>query len=161
MVKIPFLANLFLLLPAFAFAENDCVQASRLFREGVNLSDGSAKEEEYYRQAVSLCPTMAEAYYNLGVLFSRQGKRDEALKSYQQALAIGPKAEFHTALGNLKVAAQDFEGARKFYESALELNPVFGQALQGLSIVYDHLGLYEKEGSSVAVATDLEKVKSS
>ncbi len=40
--------------------------------------------EELLRKALQLNPTFAEAYYNLGIVLERMGRKEEALKEYQQ-----------------------------------------------------------------------------
>jgi superkiller protein 3 len=56
---------------------------------------------EAFRQAVSIDPQFAAAYYNLGVLLRMQGQLDEAVGSYQKALVLTPDfAEAHYHLGN-------------------------------------------------------------
>ena len=56
-------------------------------------------------------------------LFS-QGKADEALKKYQQALEIDPKL-YHAALfsGDIYLHKQDFEKAETWYQKAIAIDP--------------------------------------
>jgi tetratricopeptide (TPR) repeat protein len=46
--------------------------------------------EVLYRQALALCPTYPSAHYNLGVLASEGRRWSEALKHYQDTLALAP-----------------------------------------------------------------------
>ena len=36
-------------------AEQDCIRARQLVRQGVELSDASAREEQFYTEAIELC----------------------------------------------------------------------------------------------------------
>jgi tetratricopeptide (TPR) repeat protein len=43
-----------------------------------------------YQEAVKINPGDPEAYANMGMAFSRQGRRREAIEQFRQALAIQP-----------------------------------------------------------------------
>lgn len=137
-------------------AENNCVEASSLFRKGVDLADSSESERNFYLEAAKLCPTMAEAFYNIGVIDSRNGKIDSALENYKKALELVRKPEFLSAIANISLTKKEFEQARKYYEEALELAPDSITALQGLSIVYDNLNLYDKAEEVLLKAAEIK-----
>ena len=51
-----------------------CEQAKEIYSEGVVLNDGSEQEADFYRQAISLCPKYAEAYYRLANVYAGWGQ---------------------------------------------------------------------------------------
>ena len=68
-----------------AWAETDCVTGAKLVKDGAALGDGSAHEEELYRQAISSCPNMPEAYHNLGLVLDKRGDRSGAKEAMEKA----------------------------------------------------------------------------
>jgi len=76
------------------------------------------------------------ALNNLGVLLKRDGKIEEALKYYKQAIAIKP--EFCDAYNNLGVALKDLgkiSEAESAYRRAIQLNPDFIDAIYNLGLL--------------------------
>jgi len=163
MIKLAFgiLFFAFGLVNAIAQNSSHCVDAGKSLREGIALSDASMKEEELYRDAITKCPTMPEAHYNLGVVLSKRGgleqvtaknigatsqKLDEALESINKAIAIREDASFFSAKGALLVAKSDWNGARTTYQKAISLDPKSLKAYQGLGLIEErtnHLDLAE------------------
>ncbi|MEH2345062.1 MULTISPECIES: tetratricopeptide repeat protein [unclassified Nostoc] len=45
---------------------------------------------EYYRQSITMQPTLAEAHYHLGIAFQKLGSLDDAIAHYQSAQALQP-----------------------------------------------------------------------
>jgi Flp pilus assembly protein TadD len=43
------------------------------------------------REAVSLGPTIDDAHIDLGIIYLKLGKKDEALKAFRQALRLNPR----------------------------------------------------------------------
>jgi len=122
----------------------ECIEAGRLFRNAVDLSDASVDEERLYVRSIQLCPSMAEANYNLGVVFSRRKDLAAAENAFKKALDIAKRPEFYTALGNLKISQKDFSSAQSQFENAIDLDSSYVGALLGMGIVYDSLGSYSK-----------------
>jgi tetratricopeptide (TPR) repeat protein len=130
-----------LLVPWSATSQQDgCTEAGKSFRKAVDLSDGSAQEEALYKQALERCPNMAEAYYNLGVVFSRRGNHADALAEFEKAAELSAKPEIWTSIGNTKISLKDYSGAREAYAKAIEISPDHAPAHLGLGIVFDNLG---------------------
>ena len=82
-----------------------------------------------YRRVVSIDPTYAAAWNNLGLLLHRMGRYDEARDSYESAL--GQDATCCEAVYNLGSLAEDrgeLDEAVRCYRQALALSPDYGDA---------------------------------
>ena len=66
----------------------------------------------------------ADALVQEGEALFSQGKPDEALKKYQEALAVDPKV-YHAALfsGDIYLQKRDFAQAEIWYQKAIEIDP--------------------------------------
>lgn len=63
--------------------------------------------EEAFRAAVRLNPKLAGAYYQLGLILTKSGRREEARAAFQAARDIDPSAPFGRAAGEaLKTLAE-------------------------------------------------------
>lgn len=56
-------------------------QAFKLNYETYNL----IKKEQLYKNAIELCPSYAEAHNNLGDVYERQGRFEEAISQYKKS----------------------------------------------------------------------------
>jgi protein O-GlcNAc transferase len=100
-----------------------------------------ARAEACYRRAAELAPEDATIPYNLGLLFQRQGRLDEAGAWYQRAIAIDAGlAQAHNNLGNIHLLAQRHAAAADCYRRALELDPQGIEALYNLGMALTGLG---------------------
>jgi len=88
----------------------------------------------------------AEIHHDLGVEALRNGKAPEALKEFEQAIALDPGfAEAHRGLG--LVLDHGFgrtEEAERSYRKALELKPVFPETQNDLGRLLARTGRYEE-----------------
>jgi tetratricopeptide (TPR) repeat protein len=128
------------------FNTNDAVQV--LNRGTQLLTAGKIPEAiELYERAATLNPDDEEAYFNLGVAFSRlarladAAKRtndaviffDEAVRRYNEALRIFPEhAEAHNNLGNLLLERRHYNEALAHYSAAIRANPDHSSAINNL-----------------------------
>jgi len=81
--------------------------------------------------------TLANSWNNLGLLAAREGRTDEAIGYFQEALKLSP--DHMIALDNLGSAYRQqkhWDDARKTYERALEINPDDAEANYGLGMVF-------------------------
>ena len=77
----------------------------------------------------------------------------EAVQSYQKALSLArwvpftrkDKVTVLSDIGSALFENGDSDQARRLYEAALEIDPKYEAALQGLGDVYAEMGLYEKK----------------
>ncbi|MEE3624239.1 tetratricopeptide repeat-containing glycosyltransferase family protein [Nitrospirillum sp. BR 11752] len=79
--------------------------------------------------AVAEKPTSIDIRFNLGVLLQADGRRDEAVAQYRQALILNPfEARVHNALGIAHHDAGDLAQAMSCFEDALASDPDDPQA---------------------------------
>ena len=78
---------------------------------------------------------------NLGVVLEKQGKADEAIKHYLEALRINPEYEkAHNNLGNVLEKQGRRDEAIKHYLEAIRINPGFAKAHYNLGVALKDLG---------------------
>ena len=64
--------------------------------------------ESHWRAAIKLKPDFAEAYYNLGVLYMKGGKRSEAIREVTEACRLAPeREEFAKVLEEMSAEPED------------------------------------------------------
>jgi tetratricopeptide (TPR) repeat protein len=84
---------------------------------------------------VRLRPTYVDARINLGAGLAAQGRLDEAIEQYRQALRLTPDdAAIHYNLGNALLRKGQRAEAVRAYEEALRLKPDFAAARQALEV---------------------------
>ena len=90
---------------------------------------------ESYREAISINPNFAEAYYNMGNVLHEQNKLLEAVSSLKKAVSIKPN--YSEAFNNMGNALQDLgklEEAIQAYNTAIRINPNFAEALNNMGV---------------------------
>lgn len=104
--------------------------------------------EALWQDTVTKNPTSAYAWYNQGVdLYVRQ-RHNEALSSFQRAVALKPDyAKAQWALALSLVQTKDFATAEKHYRAAIAADPGFAKAYLGLGVL-----LYRKKDIEAAIA---------
>ena len=86
-----------------------------------------------------------EVHNNLGVLYRRLGRIDDALGAVRRAMDLDPdNADIAYNLGNLHKQLGNLEEALKYYSEALRLDPSLAQGYINLGIVYERRGEYGK-----------------
>ena len=66
------------------------------------LNLGKPREaEESYRAAIQLQPSFPQAYYFLGVVLDREGRKDEAKVAFRRARDLDPDSPFGQKAGEL------------------------------------------------------------
>lgn len=101
----------------------------------IAMGIGAADQARVYRNEVTLFsevtstnPAFASAHLNLGAALVREGRYEEALRSYAKARALVPgwvDATFNR--GNLYFRMGRYEEALRDFDSVLEKNPVTGR----------------------------------
>jgi tetratricopeptide (TPR) repeat protein len=90
---------------------------------------------EHYRQAVRKNPDDARAYFDLGNVYGRSGKWEEAREAWQQAIRIDPDfVEAHSNLGLAYYLLGNYKKAIKSYKQAIRINPDYAEAHVNLGV---------------------------
>lgn len=106
-------------------------EAARHFEEARTAearADWQAAESEY-RKALKVAPDWAEAIVNLGIVYNRQGKTDEAIVAFTRAAEINPQllgAQLNLAITYFR--AKRFREAEMPLRRALAIDPTNNQA---------------------------------
>lgn len=128
-------------------AEQNCSQAASLIRDAARqLTEDrdSAKALASYSEAATLCPTMAEAHYNRGVLLIKSKDFDGGIASLQRAYEIKQQPQFRAALATAYLEQGKISEAQEHFEKILEEDQQSVKALQGLGIIAQRQGDEER-----------------
>lgn len=113
-------------------------------QRGLKVFDWNLLEKKF-QFVVDADDRFAEAYFNLGVIYERQRKPDEARKAYRRALDRKPSLK--QAAENLAVMAEN-EGkpaeAAEMYREILRKYPEDGAARARLASLFRETGEFEK-----------------
>ncbi|MFQ6040555.1 MAG: tetratricopeptide repeat protein [Candidatus Poribacteria bacterium] len=131
------------------------------------------KAEEAFRQALNQKPTMAQAHYQLALLYSKQKRITEAKKEMEifqklhreteqfqkqrEALVRSvDKAAAFANLGLLYLDEQKYAEAAREYQKAIWHNPDFAEAYNGLGHAYALLGRFDEAIQAQQKAIELQ-----
>jgi tetratricopeptide (TPR) repeat protein len=119
-----------LLLLVITFTSLSFAQSTRgLVNDGVELYNDKkfSDAEVSFKKGVDNDPENFEAKFNLGDAYYKQQRYDEALKSFQTALANArnenEKAKIYHNIGNSFIKSQKIKESIGAYKEALKLNP--------------------------------------
>jgi tetratricopeptide (TPR) repeat protein len=118
--------------------------AYELYLEGCRLDEDEStfeRAEALYREAITLDPTLANAYTNLGNVRFRRGFAEEAEQLYRKALAVDeeqPEAFYN--LGFLQYERGDAAAAVVCFERAVQIDPAFADAHFNLAMALEEAG---------------------
>ncbi|HEY2465337.1 MAG TPA: sulfotransferase [Steroidobacteraceae bacterium] len=112
-----------------------------------------------YGAILARWPKLADAWYNLAVLQRTSSRFDEALHSYQRALAVGVSRpeEVHLNRGVIfSDILRDHAAAAAELQQALTLNPAYTPALLNLANLYEDFGKRAEASSLYARVLAIE-----
>lgn len=95
-----------------------------------------------FQQALKCDPTFADAHDALGTVLLQQGRYNDAISCYNQAIKYGQKAIYYNNLGSAYYYSRDFQSAIKCLESAIKIYPDYAQAYANMAACYRNLGDY-------------------
>lgn len=133
---------------------------ARLLMSNIFLAKGTIKEAETtYKELLQRWPESVEIHNNLGVVYTHQGRLDEAVEEYSLALnhlgsglasKLAPNvARIHVNLGRAFYRKGLFEAATQEFNKALELDPQQPGAHEGLGRVLMANGKLEEAKNSL------------
>ena len=98
-------------------------------------------ELEVWTDCVRKSPNKDRPHYNLGNVFLKQGKYEEAINQYKEALRINREhTEAHNNLGSVFLKQGKYQEAINQYKEALRINPDFAEAHYNLGDAYLMIG---------------------
>ncbi len=121
------------------------VKSDVLCQMGVVLimKNDDLKAEDMLLQAVKSDPTPAEGFFNLGLLYKKQGFFNKALPFFKEFILLnGHDAETFELMGDCCMSLNNFDDAIIFYDSCLKINP------KSLSAAINLAELYLKAGKN-------------
>ena len=118
------------------------------------------KAGQAFRKAIALDGKDPRAHFSLAVMLESLGRKDEALKELELALATAPAdADVHFKLGQLAQAKGDTTGAMAAYERAHELDPGFASALYALGLLEVRAGKRDQGKAHLDLFEQLRRTK--
>jgi tetratricopeptide (TPR) repeat protein len=137
------------LLAAFSTAS---AQSVRSLVHGGNdeYAEGKFTDAEVnYRKALEQEAELVQGHFNLGNALHKQGKQEEAVRQYEQAINravdAGTKANGYYNIGNSYLAQQKYREAAQAYVEGLKLKPDDADAKYNLSYALEMLKKQEDQ----------------
>ena len=114
----------------------------RVLMEAQNFPQAEAA----FKKAIALDKELLSTYVNLGQLYARQGKLEQAVSELEGVLKKSPRQpSVLMLLGMLHEQQKDFSGAMARYEEALQINANFAPAANNLAwLLLEHAGDKER-----------------
>ncbi len=141
-----FISVLFALILITIGSQESFSQSLRgLVNDGVeHYEKGNFSDAEVnFKKGVEKEPENFQAKFNLGDAYFKQKRYDEAIKSYQSAMAFAKdeleKARVHYNIGNSLLKAQKVKESIEEYKKSLKLNPYDQEAKYNLSYALELL----------------------
>lgn len=90
-----------------------------------------------HKTAIVLNPSDAEAYYNLGAVYSRIERQEAARQAYAAALQLNPRhRDARNNLGNIYLRRRQVEAAIEAYQQVITIDPQYARAYNNLGNAY-------------------------
>jgi tetratricopeptide (TPR) repeat protein len=111
----------------------------------------------HYQRLLQRQPRLADAHYNLALLYRKARRYAEALSAYEAAIDCGVRdpQQVYSNMGIVYGALHRTDRARAMYERALEIEPRYGPALFNLA------GLLEEAGERAGASAMYERIPAS
>ena len=96
----------------------------------------------FYEAILEYSPDSIRVTNNLGNIYSKEGRTDDAIKMYQKIIDNPGNffAQPYYNLGNIYLDKGDLAKAEKLFVQAIEIDPSFPFAYQNLAIIYANTG---------------------
>ena len=149
-----FFATILFISPGRVIAE-ECSKASALMSKGVSASSKETKTD-YYRRVLSLCPSLVEANYNLGIALLADGRYEEAEQLLQKADDLSPSIEIDLAMARVLLEKGDLTAADSLYHDIIAQRPTEAKAFEGLGVLQSIKGNFQASEDSFETALKLD-----
>lgn len=95
-------------------------------------------------QAIEIIPTFPSYHCNLGNVYSKMGRLDEAVASFRTTIEFNPHyAEAYYNLANILKEQKKFDEAVEAYHRVIELQPSYAEAYYNLANITSDLGKFD------------------
>ena len=112
----------------------------------------------YFENAVNRNPKRVDAWIQVGYCKVKQGKNEEAIKAYLQALLLKPDAEdILNKLGDAYYYASKPREAVETYKEAIRLYPLGAEAYYNLALVYFETGNQKQALAQARILRQLDE----
>jgi len=121
--------------------------AQALVGESTSILESNPKQaESLLQKAIELDPENAEAFYNLGKLYTSKKEYAKAIQSYDKAIDLAPSSpDAFFNLGFLYYGRKDYSKAEALFLKVTELQPAYlDQAYFNLAVVQNLQGKKEE-----------------
>lgn len=88
-----------------------------------------------YNEVIRLRPNYAQAYANRADTYGGLKQYKLAISDYTEATRLRPRAVYHVGCGDAHFNLQEYDGARREYEAAIQISPKLYGARVGLADV--------------------------
>lgn len=142
-----------------AAQRTDPVNPAVLFCMGYCYERLGSRDEaaSYYRDSISICPTLRNAYERLAAIAISQGRIGDAIEQYSKLAELDPEqTDVHLTLANLLLKSGDANGAIARYEHALALAPENWTAHNDAAKAYEEAGLFREAIEHLHKTLELE-----
>ncbi|MRR09692.1 tetratricopeptide repeat protein [bacterium] len=104
---------------------------------------GAAEAE--FRRALELRPDFAEAFNNIGLAMSDQGKREDAVTAFRRAVELMPDApETYNNLGCLFKSKRDYQQALDHFNQAIAKRADYAPGYFNLGLAYEEMEKFDQ-----------------
>lgn len=108
-------------------------------------NDAIVKSEENFKKAIEIAPNFGVAIYNLGAVYDRQNKVNEAVGELEKIITANPNQPgLNFELGLLYYRAERKTEALQQLEQAILLAPDYSNARWYAALIYEEQGNFEK-----------------
>lgn len=116
-------------------------------------TEGLFLKEQYYKKVIELLPDCAAAYNNLGDVYEKQGRYEEAIDLYKKANQLSPKSpEPCFGLGDIYFSMGKYQEAKEWYTKGLKYAPNDKLTQERMKLLKD------MEGSGIIKRETIRKI---
>lgn len=109
-----------------------------------------------YREAVSLAPADADAWYNLAETLEETGHVAEAKRVAEQATNLAPnRAEAHNVFGVVLAESGDPDGALREFRQAIVIDPRSARSYNNIANIYRAINKLDEAGAFYRKALEI------
>jgi tetratricopeptide (TPR) repeat protein len=103
-----------------------------------------AGAEAEFKKALDIRPDFYEAYNNMGMALSDQGRREEAVAAFRKAIELSPDSpEAYNNLGCLFKVKKDYQQAVELFNQALAKQADYSLAYLNLGTAYEEMEKFD------------------